>query len=131
MTIVHRKDEAVLPLSVYSEGIATAARQGAPLASYSIDRRCIFEYNKHLMHESTGAAVCFVCARKFPRVHGVTNSPIDLYPLLSKSTAHVLHPDKKKAMHVKDDLLFLNGLSKHTTKQLFGLEKHIVQHMVQ
>ena len=37
LKFVHRKDEATLALSIYNEGIATAVRQGAPLASYSIE----------------------------------------------------------------------------------------------
>ena len=63
---VHNKDEITLALSIYNEGIATAIRRGAPLASYSIDRKCLLEYNKHLIHNNTGASVCFTCARKFP-----------------------------------------------------------------
>ena len=35
------KDSRVLAFSVYNEAIAIAVRQGAPLASYSIDRRCL------------------------------------------------------------------------------------------
>ena len=34
-------DESVLAMSVYNEGLALAIRRGAPLASYSIDRRCL------------------------------------------------------------------------------------------
>ena len=45
LKLVHREDEATLALSIYNEGIATAVRQGAPLASYSIDRRCMLRYN--------------------------------------------------------------------------------------
>lgn len=106
LKLVHRKDEATLALSIYNEGIATAVRQGAPLASYSIDRRCILEYNTHLMHENTGASVCFVCARKFPRVHGVKNNPIRFYSLVSKSTEHLLLPDSEKVSKAKDNIVF-------------------------
>ena len=62
LKFVHHKDEATLALSVYNEGIATAVRQGAPLASYSIDRRCMLQYNTHLRHENTSSLVCFLCA---------------------------------------------------------------------
>ena len=34
-------DDKILAISVYSEGLALAIRRGAPLASYSIDRRCL------------------------------------------------------------------------------------------
>ena len=40
------QDKRVLAISIYNEGIAMAIRRGAPLASYSIDRRCLNEYMK-------------------------------------------------------------------------------------
>ena len=58
---LHSKDEAMLTLSIYNEGVATAVRRGAPLASYSIDRRCMPQYNTHLKHDNTGASYVF-CA---------------------------------------------------------------------
>ena len=57
LKFVHPSDEEKLALSIYNEGIATAVRQGAPLASYSIDRRCMLQYNKHLSHKNTGASI--------------------------------------------------------------------------
>ena len=63
LKFVHRKDEATLALSIYDEGVATAARQGAPLASYSIDRRCMLQYNTHLKHQNTGALVFCLCTQ--------------------------------------------------------------------
>ena len=35
------ESEHVLALSAYNESIAMAVRRGAPLASYSIDRKCL------------------------------------------------------------------------------------------
>ena len=106
LKLVHRKDEARLALSIYNEGIATAVRQGAPLASYSIDRRCMLQYNTHLMHENTGASVCFMCARRFPRVHGVQRNPIKFYPLLTKSNVRVLPNGTTNMMQSKDEVFF-------------------------
>ena len=63
-------NEELLAMSVYNEGLAVATRRGAPLASYSIDRRCLQEYAKHMTNEHTYAAVCFVCARRFTHVSG-------------------------------------------------------------
>ena len=60
----------VLALSVYNEGIAMAVQRGAPLASFSIDRKCLQQYAYHLTHPDTKALVCFVCARRFVHVSG-------------------------------------------------------------
>ena len=51
LKLVHRKDEPALALSIYNGGVAAAVRQGAPLASYSIDRICMLQCNTHLNHE--------------------------------------------------------------------------------
>ena len=107
---VNHKDEAALALSIYNEGIATAVRQGAPLASYSIDRRCILQYNMHLKHETTGALICFVCARKFPRVHGVKHNPTKFFPLLSSTTANVIFDGSTNKKKPKDDVVFLKWI---------------------
>ena len=61
------EDEALLA-SVYNESIATAIRKGAPLASYSIDRRCMQNYVPDLVKDDTCALVCIVCARRFSLV---------------------------------------------------------------
>ena len=52
--------------SVYNESIAIATRKGAPVASYSIDRRCIENYVRDLTSKDTCALICFCCARRFP-----------------------------------------------------------------
>lgn len=124
LKLVYRQDEATLALSIYNEGIATAVRQGAPLASYSIDRRCMLQYNTHLKHENTGASVCFVCACRFPRVHGAKHNPIKFFPLLSKTTANVLPDGTTNMKKPKDDVVFLNGFSKQKTEQMFGLKSY-------
>lgn len=50
-------DERLFAVSVYNEGIALAIRRGAPLASYSIDRRCLKSYMTSLTHSDTNALV--------------------------------------------------------------------------
>ena len=116
LKLVHRKDEATLALSIYNEGIATAVRQGAPLASYSIDRRCVLQYHTHMKYENTGASVCFVCARRFPQVHGAKHNPIKFFPLLHKTTANVVPDGNTKVKKPKDDVVFLNGFNKQKTQ---------------
>ena len=118
---VHCKDEIVLALSIYNEGIATAIRRGAPLASYSIDRKCLLEYNKHLIDEETGASVCFTCARKFPHVHGTKNNPIQFFPLLTPSVASTLPENVKQKCGDDDHLSFLGTLNNTKTEHVFGL----------
>ena len=64
------ENQEVLALSVYNEGIAMAVRRGAPLASFSIDRKCLQQYTYHLTNSETKSLVCFVCARRFLHVSG-------------------------------------------------------------
>lgn len=66
------ENQQVLALSVYNEGIAMAVRRGAPLASFSIDRKCLQQYTYHLTNSETKSLVCFVCARRFLHVSGET-----------------------------------------------------------
>ena len=75
--------EHVLAFSVYNEGIAMAVRRGAPLASYSIDRKCLNQYMHHLTNADTNASVCCVCARRCLHVRGGKNNEIELRPLLT------------------------------------------------
>ena len=63
-----RKSQDILLLSVYSESIAIATHKGAPVASYSIDRRCMMNYVRDLVCEDTCALICVSCARPSPYV---------------------------------------------------------------
>ena len=45
-----------------------AIRKGAPLASYSIDSRCMQNSVRDLVKDDTCALICIVCARWFPYV---------------------------------------------------------------
>ena len=82
-----RSDARVSALSVYKEGIAIAVRKGAPLASYSVDRRCLKEYMTSLTHPGTNALVCLLCAR-FAHVHGEAENKIAMRPLLTNVRDH-------------------------------------------
>ena len=62
------KSEESLLSSVYNESIAIATRKGAPVASYSIDRRCMTNYVRDLVSDDTCGLICFACARRFPHV---------------------------------------------------------------
>ena len=63
-----RISQEIILMSVYSESIAIATRKDAPVASYSIDRRCMMNYVRDLVCEDTCALICFSCARRFPYV---------------------------------------------------------------
>ena len=78
------ENQEVLALSVYSEGIAMAVRRGAPLASFSIGRKCLQQYTYHLTNSDTKSLVCFVCARCFVRVSG-EKTMTSSYVLCSRS----------------------------------------------
>ena len=45
---------------------ATVVRRGAPLATYAIDRRCLWNYVNCLDDDGVEALICFLCARRFP-----------------------------------------------------------------
>ena len=72
-----RKSLDFLLMSVYNESIAIATRKGAPVASYSIDRRCMTNYVRDLVCEDTCALICFSCARRFPYVPHTRNMKIE------------------------------------------------------
>ena len=55
----------VLALSVYNEGIAMAVQRGAPLASFSIDRKCLQQYSYHLTNPDTKGLGLFCMCTSF------------------------------------------------------------------
>ena len=50
----------------YLEILSCRCQQNAPLANCSLDRRCLRRFRENLSERRVGAAVCFVCARRFP-----------------------------------------------------------------
>ena len=75
-----KHDEALRPLaspisaslspakiySAYLHLLAERCRQMAPVANASIDRRCLRQFRASICQRPIGAALCFVCARRFP-----------------------------------------------------------------
>ena len=54
--------------AVYNEAVATKTRMGAPLASFSIDRKCL-KKGAHAMEDGKiEGLVCFLCACVHVRV---------------------------------------------------------------
>ena len=54
--------------SAYCEAIAWKVRQGAPLDTYSIDRRAVLQYNTATADDQVYMPMCFSCARRFPHI---------------------------------------------------------------
>ena len=54
---MHSKEERVA--AVYSEAIALKIREGAPLASYSIDRKCLRKGAEATSGDNIQALICF------------------------------------------------------------------------
>ena len=77
-------EEETLIASAYNESIAIAIRKGAPLASYSIDRRCMTDYVRDIAKDDTCALICLVCARRFPYVSQRRNMKIKKMRLLER-----------------------------------------------
>ena len=58
-------NDAVLALSISNESLPIAIRRGAPLASYSIDRRCLQACVTHLTHSETATFVFLAALDNF------------------------------------------------------------------
>ena len=57
----------------YLEILQYRCQQLAPIANCAIDRRCLRQFRASIGEEDLCAAVCFVCARRFPHVPGSPN----------------------------------------------------------
>ena len=94
-------------LSVYNEAISYKCRQGAPFASCSIDRRCLYNYASAISGSNVQSLICLCCARRFPYISTRVKNDISWQTLLSNS---------------KDDsdILFL-GMNAEETHELFSM----------
>ncbi len=54
--------------SAYCEVIATKTRRGAPLDTYSIDRRAVQKYHEACGDDQVYSLICISCARRYPHV---------------------------------------------------------------
>ena len=54
--------EEIRLFSAYCEAIAVKVREGAPLDTYSIDRRAIVNYTEAAGDDSIFSLICFSCA---------------------------------------------------------------------
>ena len=54
--------------AAYNSSLSLKAQMAAPLASYAIDRRCMYAYMQGLADDKVDSLICFCCARRFPYV---------------------------------------------------------------
>ena len=60
----------------YQDLLTQRCQQSGPLATCSIDRRCLRKFRSNMLGHQVGTAICFVCARRFPFVDGFPNQQI-------------------------------------------------------
>ena len=60
----------------YQDLLTQRCQQAGPLATCSIDRRCLRRFRQNMLGDHVGTAICFVCARRFPFVDGFPNQQI-------------------------------------------------------
>ena len=53
-------------MAAYHDAIAVVVRSGAPLATYSIDRRCLGNYRQCFSNGGPEPLICVCCDRRFP-----------------------------------------------------------------
>ena len=71
----HTADEKLV--GAYNAAISHKVREGARLACYSRDRRCVFNCESQISDKKVGTLHCFCCARKFPYVPSIDGNKID------------------------------------------------------
>eukprot|EP00959_Pyramimonas_sp_CCMP1952_P438918 9189065-Pyramimonas_sp.AAC.1 len=63
-------------LTAYSEVVACAVRQGAPVSSYATHRRSLQAYAETVTQDKVASPICFMCGCSFPWVPGRKNNDI-------------------------------------------------------
>jgi hypothetical protein len=70
----HDSEERIA--AVYNEAIGIKVRQGAPLASFAIDRKCVRRASLARDGDKVEASICFFCACIHPHMEGNRNQHI-------------------------------------------------------
>ena len=97
-------------------------RQGAPLASFSIDRRCLYNYTRALRDDGVESLICFSCARRFPFLADRRSNDISWEVVLGLVSADGVDDEEQRTVFCK--------LGKETTKVFFGMETFIAKYGV-
>ena len=111
--------------AAYNEAIAVGVRRGAPLAAYSIDRRCLFSYTQSISDENVESLICFLCARRFPHVASFTSNDIRWVAPLSDSGA-----DAEEGTDSQSERERFCGFGREQTEDSrCGLDAKLPEHM--
>ena len=114
-----------LVAAVYNEAIARKVRAGAPLTSYSIDRRCLREAAQVTKGDSIQSLICFFCACIHPRVESFVNLNIMwMQPLDSVQKDHFFGFSQGQTERLLSQEAYLNKYGKDTLGY-FDLNRHL------
>ena len=102
---------------MYNEAVAEVIRQGAPLSTYSIDRRCLRNFSEFLADENVNALICFSCARRFPYLSSRSVNDIEWVRLTSSVTTTGQQPEQVEHRFC--------GMTASQTESIFGLQTYI------
>ena len=110
--LVQTHQSLLLPLSLHPHVTHTSLRQAlyetylhllqyrcqqlAPVANCSVDRRCLKQFRKSFTEGTLGAAVCFVCARRYPFMPACRNTCITWVQARDPKTRLVLGQTSEK-----------------------------------
>ena len=108
--------ERVCYASAYNEAIAVAIRRGAPLASYAIDRRSLYNCCQALRDDTVETLVCFRCERRFPYRRTTVQNAIAWH-----DSAMQVRGDSEPG-EVEYDFL---GVSPKAVEEIFGLKAYL------
>ena len=106
-------------LGSYNEAIAEVVRQGAPLASFSIDRRCLYNYTRALRDDAVESLICFSCARRFPFLADRRGNDISWEQICSVVSADGVSDEGQRPLFCK--------LSMDATESIFGFETFLAR----
>eukprot|EP00435_Cladocopium_sp_Y103_P047972 s3508_g14.t1 len=84
----------------YLEILSCRCQQNAPVANCSLDRRCLRQFRENLSQGRVGAAICFVCARRFPFTEDCGHQQISWLQAYDAKRRRLLgqEPDKLEAL---------------------------------
>ena len=104
-------------MSIYNEALAEKIREGAPLASYSIDRRALTQFSEALQDRSVSAPMCFLCGCIYMHRE---RPEWDRRPGQAESENYI----QWKSAFDESKRKFL-GMSKQQTEAYYGLETYL------
>ena len=83
-------------LDMYRAALTWVCQRTAPVAHVSIDRRCLRQFRMDLTDDQVGAAICFLCGRRFPYAPGEgRNSRIEWVNVYGPGPDEIVHLPEK------------------------------------